>query len=50
MKEIISHITASVRGEKPDNIPNQDYIQTFENDTIFIASISDGLGSSLYSE
>jgi serine/threonine protein phosphatase PrpC len=50
MKEIISYITASVHGEKPDNIPNQDYIQTFENDTIFIASVSDGLGSSLHSD
>lgn len=50
MEQIISHIQATVHGEKPDNIPNQDYIQTFENDTIYIVSVSDGLGSSLHSD
>lgn len=50
MEQIISYIQATVPGEKPDNIPNQDYIQLFENDTIFIGSVSDGLGSSLHSK
>ena len=50
MVQIISHIQATVSGDKPDNIPNQDYIQVFENDTIFIGSVSDGLGSSLHSK
>jgi hypothetical protein len=49
MEQIISYIQASVSGEKPDNIPNQDYIQIFESDTFFIGSVSDGLGSSLHS-
>lgn len=49
MEQIISYIQATVSGDKPDNIPNQDYIQVFENDTIFIGSVSDGLGSSLRS-
>lgn len=49
MEQIISYIQATVSGDKPDNIPNQDYIQVFENDTIFIGSVSDGLGSSLHS-
>ena len=50
MERIISHIQATIHGDKPDNIPNQDYIQTFENDTIYIVSVSDGLGSSLLSD
>ena len=49
MEQIISHIQATVAGDKPDNLPNQDYIQVFENDTSFIGSVSDGLGSSLRS-
>ncbi len=49
MEQIISYIQASVSGEKPDNIPNQDYIQVFENERFFIGSVSDGLGSSLHS-
>lgn len=50
MEQIISYIQATVSGEKPDNIPNQDYIQVFENDNIFIGSVSDGLGSSINSK
>lgn len=49
MEQIITHIQATVAGDKPDNLPNQDYIQVFENDTSFIGSVSDGLGSSLRS-
>lgn len=49
MEQIISYIQATVSGEKPVSIPNQDYIQVFENDTFFIGSVSDGLGSSLHS-
>lgn len=50
MEQIISYIQATVAGDKPDNLPNQDYIQVFENDTIYIGSVSDGLGSSLHSK
>lgn len=50
MEQIISHIQATVTGDKPDNIPNQDYIQVFENDNVFIGSVSDGLGSSINSK
>ena len=50
MEQIISYIQATVPGDKPDNLPNQDYIQVFETDTIFIGSVSDGLGSSLHSK
>ncbi len=50
MEQIISYIQATVSGDKPDYIPNQDYIQVFENDTFFIGSVSDGLGSSLHSK
>lgn len=39
-------IQASIRGEKPDNIPNQDFIEVFENDDLLLATVSDGLGSS----
>lgn len=50
MEQIISYIQATVPGEKPNEIPNQDYIQVFENETIFIVSVSDGLGSSIHSK
>ena len=50
MEQIISYIQATVSGDKPDNIPNQDYLQVFENETIFVGSVSDGLGSSLNSK
>lgn len=50
MEQVISHIQATVSGEKPDNIPNQDYIKVFENDRIYVVSVSDGLGSSLHSQ
>jgi hypothetical protein len=50
MEQIISYIQATVSGDKPYNIPNQDYIQVFENETIFIGSVSDGLGSSVNSK
>lgn len=50
MEQTISHIQATVSGEKPNNIPNQDYIKVFENDSVFIGSVSDGLGSSLHSK
>lgn len=39
-------IQASIRGDKEEGIPNQDYIQVFENDGYLIAAVSDGLGSS----
>ena len=39
-------IQASIRGEKPDNIPNQDFIEVFENDDLLLATVSDGIGSS----
>jgi serine/threonine protein phosphatase PrpC len=50
MEQIISYIQATVPGDKPDKLPNQDYILVFEDDTIFIGSVSDGLGSSLHSK
>lgn len=50
MEQIISYIQATISGDKPDNIPNQDYILVFEDDTIFIGSVSDGLGSSIHSK
>lgn len=50
MEQLISYIQATVSGNKPDNIPNQDYIQVFENDLIFVGCVSDGLGSSLHSK
>ena len=50
MEQIISYIQATIPGDKPDNIPNQDYIKIFENDTIFICTVSDGLGSSRLSK
>lgn len=39
-------IQANIRGDKPETIPNQDYINVFENDDFLIATVSDGLGSS----
>lgn len=42
-------IQASVRGNKEEEIPNQDFIQLMENDDILIATVSDGLGSSKHS-
>ena len=39
-------IQASIRGNKEGGIPNQDYIEVFENDILLIAAVSDGLGSS----
>jgi len=39
-------IQASVRGNKEEGIPNQDFIDVFENDYLMIATVSDGLGSS----
>jgi serine/threonine protein phosphatase PrpC len=39
-------IQASIRGEKMENIPNQDYIDLFEDDEFLITTVSDGLGSS----
>ena len=45
----INTIQASVRGNKPNQIPNQDHIAIFENDIHLIVSVADGLGSSLHS-
>ena len=42
----ISIIQASIRGDKEESIPNQDYIDLFENEDVLIATVSDGLGSS----
>ena len=39
-------IQASIRGDKHETIPNQDYINVFENDEFLISTVSDGLGSS----
>lgn len=39
-------IQASIQGEKEEGIPNQDYIEVFENEELLIATVSDGLGSS----
>ena len=39
-------IQASIRGDKHETIPNQDYINVFENDEFLITTVSDGLGSS----
>lgn len=46
MKIQTTVIQASVRGNKDKGVPNQDYIDLFENEDILIATISDGLGSS----
>lgn len=50
MKQDISFIHATIRGDKPEDIPNQDYIQVHEDETLFIVSVSDGLGSSIFSK
>jgi serine/threonine protein phosphatase PrpC len=39
-------IQASIRGDKHEDIPNQDYVDVFENDEFLITTVSDGLGSS----
>lgn len=39
-------IQASIRGNKAEHIPNQDYIEIFEDDKYLIVTVSDGLGSS----
>ena len=39
-------IQASIRGDKQEGIPNQDYIGVFENEEFLITTVSDGLGSS----
>lgn len=46
MKFTITVIQASIRGNKEDGIPNQDFIEVFENEDLLIAAVSDGLGSS----
>ena len=35
-------IQASIRGDKHETIPNQDYINVFENDEFLITTVSDG--------
>ncbi len=42
-------IKATCKGDKEDNIPNQDYIKVFEDYNILVVTVSDGLGSSKYS-
>ncbi|MCS4432846.1 protein phosphatase 2C domain-containing protein [Aquiflexum gelatinilyticum] len=49
MKLPTTVIKASIRGNKDEEIPNQDFIQLMEDDDILIATISDGLGSSKHS-
>lgn len=39
-------IKATSKGDKDENIPNQDYIKFFEDDNLLAVTISDGLGSS----
>lgn len=39
-------IQASIRGDKHEDIPNQDYMDVFENEEFLITTVSDGLGSS----
>lgn len=39
-------IKATSKGDKDENIPNQDYIKFFEDDNLLVVAISDGLGSS----
>ncbi|MEI6882648.1 MAG: protein phosphatase 2C domain-containing protein [Bacteroidota bacterium] len=46
MKLATTVIQASIRGNKEDGIPNQDFIEVFENDDLMISVVSDGLGSS----
>ena len=42
-------LQVSIRGDKEKDIPNQDYIQIFENEEFLIIAVSDGLGSSKHS-
>jgi hypothetical protein len=44
LKTII--IRTSIRGDKDETIPNQDYIEIIDNDDLLVATVSDGLGSS----
>ena len=46
MKFQTTVIQASIRGNKEEGIPNQDYIDLFENEYFLIVAVSDGLGSS----
>ncbi len=46
MKFQTTVIQASIRGNKKEDIPNQDYIDFFDNEELLIATVSDGLGSS----
>jgi serine/threonine protein phosphatase PrpC len=39
-------IQATIRGDKEESIPNQDYIEIFENKDLIVTVVSDGLGSS----
>jgi serine/threonine protein phosphatase PrpC len=39
-------IQATIRGDKDESIPNQDYIEIFENKDLMVTVVSDGLGSS----
>jgi serine/threonine protein phosphatase PrpC len=46
MKLNIEVIQATIRGNKEKSIPNQDFIQIFENNDLIVVAVSDGLGSS----
>lgn len=46
---LTTSINASIRGYKPEGIPNQDVVKFYEDNSILINTISDGLGSSKYS-
>lgn len=46
MKFSTTVIQASIRGYKDEVVPNQDFIEVFENEDLLIATVSDGLGSS----
>lgn len=39
-------IKVTSKGDKDENIPNQDYIKVFEDDNLLIVALADGLGSS----
>lgn len=43
---IPSIVKISIQGNKDEDVPNQDFIDVFENESFLIATISDGLGSS----
>ena len=49
MKIATTVIQASIRGNKDVGIPNQDFMQVLDNDDLLIATVSDGLGSSINS-